>query len=42
MEGKIFTLKKWWGLLEGGRLYISNELGRRYKGSSNEDKDCHH
>ena len=42
MEGKIFTLKKWWELLEGIRLYISNEIGRRYKGSFNEDKDCCH
>ena len=42
MEGKIFTLKKWWELLEGSRLYISNELGRSYKGSFNEDNDCRH
>ena len=42
MEGKIFTPKKWWDLLEGSRFYISNELGRRYKGSFNEDKDCRH
>ena len=41
MEGKIFTLKKWWELLEGSKLYINKELGRRYKGSFNEDKDCH-
>ena len=27
MEGKIFTLKKWWELIEGSRLYISDELG---------------
>ena len=42
MEGKNFTLKKQWELLEGSNLYISNELGRRYKGSFNEDKDYHH
>ena len=30
MEGKIFTLKKWWELIEGSRLYISDELGRHY------------
>ena len=42
MEGKIFTLKKWWELLEGSKLYISNELGRRYKGSFNEDEDYRH
>ena len=40
MEDKIFTSKKWWELLEGIRFYISNELGHRYKGSFNEDKDC--
>ena len=42
MEDKIFTSKKWWELLEGIRFYISNELGHRYKGSFNEDKDCRH
>ena len=40
MEGKIFTLKKWWELLEGSKLYIINKLGRHYEGSFNEDKDC--
>ena len=30
MEGKIFTPKKWQELMEGSRLYISNELGRYY------------
>ena len=30
MEGKIFTLKKWRELMEGSRLYISDELGCRY------------
>ena len=39
--GKNFHSQKWWELLEGSKLYISNELGRHYKGSFNEDKDCH-
>ena len=42
MEGKIFTLKKWWELMEGSRLYISNESGRRYTGSFDEDNDFRH
>ena len=42
MEGKFFTKKKWLELMEGSRLYISDELGRHYQGTFNDDKDCRH